>query len=182
MNEVWKDVLGYEGLYQVSNLGQVRSLERYRKNHVGVAKVQGKILRQSIKNSGYAKVALCKDGKVKTFTIHRMVAQAFVENVDGKTTVNHINGNKLDNRAENLEWTTYAENNMHAIDTGLNKMGVMNNKSSRPVAQYDLDMNLIKVYPSIKEAERQTGVINQKIIPCCKGKFRTGGGFIWKYA
>ena len=179
--EVWKDIPGYEGLYQVSNLGRVKSLERRRENNGGLTKVPEKILHQSENGSGYFKVMLCKNSKVKTFFVHRLVAQGFVENTDCKRTVNHINGDKSNNKAENLEWCTYAENNAHAVEVGLNRMSARNNKASKPVAQYDKDMNFIKAYPSIKEAERQTGIINQKIVPCCQGKYKTGGGYIWQY-
>jgi hypothetical protein len=182
MEEVWKDIPGYEGMYQVSNMGRVRSLDRYITRNGAPAKITGRILRHKYGKDEYERTSLCKESKVESVIVHRLVAQAFIENPEAKITVNHINGNKHDNRAVNLEWNTYAENNSHAAENGLNKMTEKNNKCSKQVAQYDLTMNLIKTYPSIKEAERQTGVANQSIVTCCQGRFKTAGGYIWKYA
>jgi hypothetical protein len=180
--EIWKDIAGYEGLYQVSNLGRVKSQDRHITRRGAPAKIKGRILRIKHGKDEYERVTLCKNSKPESVFVHRLVAQAFIDNPQSKKTVNHINGNKHDNRVENLEWNTYAENNSHAAKNGLNNMTEKNNSCSRPVAQYDLAMNLIKTYPSIKEAERQTGVANASIIPCCQGKFNTGGGFVWRYA
>ena len=178
MKEIWKDIPGYEGLYQVSNLGRVKSLERYKDNNSGLVKMPEKIMQGGIRN-GYVLVYLTKDGKRKTFSAHRLVAQAFIPNPEQKPTINHINGNKQDNRVENLEWNTDKENINHAVKTGL--WDHKNNKNSIPVAQYDADMNLINIYPSMMEAERQTGIPNRNIALCCRGKHKRIGGYIWKY-
>lgn len=113
MDEVWKDVVGYEGLYQVSNLGRVRSSAREKKARGGSVFINpGRILTGSITNYGYRQVTLCKDNKSSKKQLHRLVAEAFLPNTDDKLlVVDHINGDKLDNRAENLRWVTYTENN-----------------------------------------------------------------------
>ncbi len=182
MQEIWKDIPGYEGLYQVSDLGRVKSLERYKNNNGGFVKVPEKIFNGAPRN-GYLLVGLSKGGKRKTCAIHRLVAIAFIPNPENKPTVNHINGNKTDNRAVNLEWNTDAENIRHAFATGLNGFEhSKNKKGSIPVAQYDTDMNLVRTYPSMMEAERQTGIPNRNIALCCRGKYGRIGGYIWKYA
>lgn len=169
-NEIWKDIPGYEGLYQVSNLGRVKSL------------ITGKKLKELNAATGYLQAVLYKNRIPKRFLIHRLVAETFIKNPNKKPTVNHKNGVKHDNRLKNLEWATYKENMCHAFATGLNAgHDNKNNKKSIPVAQYDKDMNLIKVYPSMNEAGRN-GFRTEEICKCCKGKSKTTGGYIWKYA
>ena len=187
MEEIWKDIEGYEGLYQVSNLGRVKSLGRYVKSNKGMQyrteqiKVPSERKRKTA-IQGYLTTQLYKNNKGKNCYIHRLVANAFIDNPENKPTVNHINGNKHDNRVVNLEWSTYRENNVHAYKTGLNDANHRRNcKGSMPVAQYDLDMNLINVYPSIREAERKTG-IDCRCIGLGIKKGWKYGGFIWKKA
>ena len=169
MGEIWKDVEGYEGLYQVSNLGRVRSLYTNRQ------------LKKISTSTGYHAVGLYKDGRSKRCSVHRLVAQAFLPNPERKATVNHKNGDKHDNCADNLEWATHEENQRHAVQTGLwVNANHKNNKLSIPVAQYDLDMNLIRIFPSINEA-RRCGFRADEICRCCKGINKTSGGYIWKY-
>lgn len=118
MEEVWKDVKNYEGIYQVSNKGNVRSLDRLVNGYRGNKNKKGKVLKPSLRN-GYLSVVLCKEGKGINKTIHRIVAETFIENIDNKAEVNHKNGIKTDNRVENLEWVTRSENAIHAISMGL---------------------------------------------------------------
>lgn len=188
MEEVWKDIPGYEGLYQVSNLGRVKSLERYVFDRVAKHYQPEQIKKPSNKKSkdgsakGYLILQLYRDNKAKNCYIHRLVAEAFIPNPENKKTVNHKNGDKHDNRAENLEWTTYKENNNHAYKYGLNDANHrQNRKGSTPVSQYDEDMNLIKTYPSMREAERQTGIDCTAIGLGIKNGWKYGG-YIWKKA
>ena len=120
MKEEWKPVKGFEGLYEVSNLGQVRSLDRLRKNVKGMAKINGRIITGNHGGKHYYQVALRKDGKKKYMSVHRLVAEAFIPNPDGKSQVNHIDGNKQNNVVSNLEWVTPSENILHSFETGLN--------------------------------------------------------------
>lgn len=187
MKEVWKDIVGYEGLYQVSNLGRIKSLERYVQNHDAVQFHEEQIKcacerKRKDGNQGYLVLQLYKNNKPKNCYVHRLVAEAFIPNPKNKPTVNHINGNKHDNRAENLEWSTYKENNEHAYNTGLNdETHRRNKKGSTRVAQYGKDMVLIAEYPSIREAERQTGICSQSISLGIKKGWKYGG-FVWKKA
>ena len=119
-DEVWKDIEGYEGLYQVSTCGNIKSLAKPRKNGNGRSYIQKeKLLKQSFTSTGYKKVELYKDGKRKSFKVHRLVAIAFIPNPDNKPEVNHIDGNKINNNIDNLEWVTSSENSIHAYETGL---------------------------------------------------------------
>lgn len=120
MQEIWKPVPGYEGLYDVSNLGRVRSLTRRVTRNVGVTKlVAGRILREQWTARRYAQISLSKNGVIESAKVHRLVAKVFVENALGLAEVNHKDGNRKNNAAVNLEWVTRAENNDHAISTGL---------------------------------------------------------------
>lgn len=123
--EIWKDVNGYEGHYQVSNYGQVRSVDRIvvRMYRGGFSKA-GKIVKPYVTPKGYLRIQLSKDGKLKNFMVHRLVALAFIENPNNKPEVNHKDGNKRNNFLENLEWVTSSENQIHAYDTGLKKPNV----------------------------------------------------------
>ena len=183
--EVFRDVLGYEGLYQVSNYGRVKSLERKNIFYCGLRKkhlerpTKEKILNYNKSNRGYLQVCLTKDGKPKTYTVHRLVAKAFLPNLKNKKQVNHIDGNKENNNIDNLEWVTSSENNKHAFITGLNKPHNM-----RKVNQYDLQGNFIKQWNSIIDflKENNLNLKNSNITTCCKGKRKNAYGFIWKYA
>ncbi|HMX02920.1 MAG TPA: NUMOD4 domain-containing protein [Chitinophagales bacterium] len=120
MNQIWKEISGYEGLYEVSNDGRVRSLDRWVTHPYGMALKRGRILAAATIWSGYKRVLLIKDSIRKNITVHRLVALAFVENPNNETQVNHIDGNKENNSFLNLEWCSIGYNNRHARNTGLN--------------------------------------------------------------
>lgn len=124
--EIWRDIEGFDGMYQVSNLGRVKSLYRTTKEITE----EGRILKASIGKRGYWYVALFKDGKNHTKTVHRLMANAFMPNPDNLPNINHISGIRSDNRLENFEWCTQKQNMHHAFRTGLvNNTGEMNGMS-----------------------------------------------------
>src|SRR5690606_12557938 len=116
--EIWKDIAGYEGYYQISNLGRVKSLSRNTKIGSGFRAEPERIMKQLLINSGYHTVLLKKQGKQSRKLVHRLVAEAFIPNTEGKGDVNHINCDRLDNRVFNLEWVTRSENLLHAVKLG----------------------------------------------------------------
>lgn len=117
MQEVWKDIKGYEGLYQISNLGNVKSLKR---KSLNFKCEKDKILINCKTSQGYEKVMLCKNKQVKNQMIHRLVAKAFIPNPNNLLEINHIDGDKTNNKVSNLEWCTRSENIKHAYELGLN--------------------------------------------------------------
>ena len=175
MEEEWRDVIGFEGHYQVSNKGNVRSMDRYVgykiKGKIRIAKSAIKI--PHINRGGYYQVNLFKDGKYKTKVVHRMVAEAFIENIGEKDQVNHIDGNKTNNNVENLEWCTNSENAFHS--SHILKNGL------QPINQYDLNGKFIASYEGIRDASAKTGVARCSISNVARGRRNKAGGFIWKY-
>lgn len=171
MEEIWKDIKGYEGLYQVSNLGRVRSLDRTVSYCGRTRKFFGKILiedDESIQSyQRYVSVDLCKNGGERHYLVHRLVADAFLPNPENKPTVNHINGHKHNNHLDNLEWATWSENNSHAFRIGLNttdpnKSGatkVSNEVTSKPVYCVETDI----MYKSISECARVLDIYSSSI-------------------
>lgn len=117
--EIWKSVVGYEGLYEVSDLGRVKSLERKCSMGSGIRTVPERILSNCLDTKGYLQVNLYISNIRTTWKVHRLVALSFIDNPESKETINHINGVKTDNMVENLEWSTQKENTIHAHKTGL---------------------------------------------------------------
>ena len=118
--EIWRDIAGYDNMYQVSNLGRIKSLPRKMKASIGFASVRGRIMKPAIDSKGYLRCALSKDNVLRTFKVHRLVAAAFIPNPNNYPQINHINGDKRDNRVENLEWCNNSMNQIHAYRLGLN--------------------------------------------------------------
>ena len=177
--EEWKPVKNYEQYYEVSSLGRIRSLDRKTIFKDGrVRQFYGKVLIiNTVNNSGYLTVSLHDRGKSKTFLVHRIVAEAFVENPNQYTEVNHIDQNKKNNRVENLEWCTNKENVNHGneIERGAKKQ-------RRNFVQLDMDGNLVKVWSGFKKMQRETGVQRKSVYECCVGKRDSYMGYKWKYA
>lgn len=156
--EVWREVAGYETLYQISNFGRVKSLGNSQAR-------QEKILKQQLQRDGYKRVWLCKKGlKRKKFPVHRLVANAFIPNPHCKEQVNHQNGDKLDNRLVNLNWMTRKENIAHAFETGLVK------KNENPVIATHLDTGEQRKFKSQKEASRELGIYPKIISNVLNGR------------
>lgn len=171
--EIWKPVKGYAGLYEVSNLGRLRSLPR--------KGTKGGIISPTYSNTKhYAHVPLTKNAKVRTVSLHRIVAEAFIPNPENKPQVNHKDGNKRNNAVDNLEWATPEENMQHAFRTGLKDTKAAIAAHSRSVAQI-VEGKIIKTFSSVREAEKATGAANQNIIKVCQGTRRMAGGFEWRY-
>lgn len=177
--EIWKDVAGYEGLYQVSNHGRVRSLDRYVPHKTfGQKFCKGHIMATHVTNSGYLCVNLCKDNKYTSYDVHRLVAIAFlnVDDVNG-LEVNHIDENKKNNRADNLEWVTKSQNNRHGT-----KRERQAQKVSAAILQYDTEGNLLREWPSVTEAEKAiSGKFTGAVSHCLHGKTKTAFGFVWRF-
>lgn len=172
IEEIWRDVKDYEGKYEVSNYGRVRSLN-YGKERV---------LQQCKNSCGYLMVPLCKDGKQKLCTVHRLVAEAFIPNPYNLPQVNHINEDKQSNIVTNLEWCNAAYNTNYGTRTERSTKANRNHPAkSKPVYQYTKDGSFIRSYPSTKEIERQTGIHNGSISHCCLGKRKSAGGYVWSF-
>jgi hypothetical protein len=190
MKEIWKDIKGYEGLYQVSNLGKVKSLNRYITNKNNKQQYyNGKMLSGNIRH-GYLKLTLSKDNIQKTIPIHILVAKTFIPNPENKPEVNHIDGNKSNNCVNNLEWCTRSENELHAYRNGLAKSSLKQKEAvakyakenySKKVLQYNLNGDFIKEWNSMHDVWRELGIRPSYICRCCKGLRNHTFGYIWKY-
>jgi hypothetical protein len=188
VDEIWKDVIGFEGLYMVSSLGQVKSLkrtfERPYQGKIRMKTINERILKPHIGKTGYCYINLKNKENSIHATIHRLVAKAFLINLGNKPQVNHINGVKTDNRLENLEWVTTSENGIHAYAIGLrkpaNKRG-SDHKNSIPISQFSINGEWIRDWAGSMEVQRQTAIKQGNISKCLLGKRISAGGFIWKY-
>lgn len=167
MEEIWKDIDGFGGKYQVSNIGRVRNNDYWGRV---------RILKPYQKNRKYAKVTLYRDGKPYDCDIHRLVASAFIENPNNYPQVNHKDENKTNNHVDNLEWCSCRYNLFYG-----NRLKRISDSLSKPVFQYDMECNLVKIYPSARIAEEETGADNRHISDCCLHKNRTHHGYFWRF-
>lgn len=176
--EIWKEIPGYEGYYMASNIGRLKSLERMVDVVPGQTRVQySRILKTRIHKNGYSNITLQSKKTLKTLA-HRLIALAFIPNPDNKRCVNHINGVKTDNRAENLEWATHSENVAHARATGLQPEFC----GQKPVLQTTLNGDVIRIWKSQTEARKIGGFNNECISLCCHGKQEQHKGYRWEFA
>lgn len=159
MKEIWKPIKGYEGLYEVSNFGRIR---RY--------------LQLNTNNKGYKHITLIKDNKKTDVSIHRLVAEAFLPNPDNLPCVNHKDENPSNNFVNNLEYCTYKYNSNYGT-----AQQQKSHKLSKPVCQYSLDNELIKIWPSLTECKNKEGFNIGHIYECCRGIRKTHKGFKWSY-
>lgn len=175
-NEIWKDVIGYEGLYRVSNLGRVKSVLRKVKNGSIIRRVNEKIMTPVFTRGGYLRVTLKNQGKEKTKTIHRLVAESFIPNPCNLPQINHKDENKLNNSTDNLEWCTAKYNSTYGT-----RISRLANSLSKPVLQYSLDKKFIKEFPSVKKAALSLGVNPSSIYSCVLGIHPSAYGYRWNY-
>ena len=209
MEEIWKDIEGYEGLYQISNYGRVKSLNYAKQG-------KEKILKDRISNSGYKRVNLSKSGERKTYYVHRLVAETFIPNPNGYSEVNHKDEDKSNNNIDNLEWCTSKYNSNYGTrnerqsekmkgrkltEEHKNKISE-GNKGKKSINGYKLNIlgdknpNAKKVkcittneiFTTIKEASEKYNIFSQNIIACCKGRSKSAGRhpitnekLVWKY-
>jgi hypothetical protein len=179
MEEIWKDIAGYEGKYQVSNLGRVRSLSRIStsRNASGEYqyKTKEKILRTFTQRGGYQRVSFGKGKDKKAFMVHRLVGMAFVPGYREGLFVNHKDENPHNNRADNLEWVTTAENNIYGNH-------IKNSRRYVAVEQLTIDGQFIQRFNSIIDAAEATGCRATSIQNCCAGRYKSSCGYRWRHA
>ena len=188
MEEIWKWIDRYENMYQVSNLGRVRSVDRDVYCEVSPNKLQhiyGKVLKQGTNHKGYPIVYLSKDGKQKTITVHRLVALTFIENPLNLPQVNHIDGDKTNNNVSNLEWCDNSYNQIHAHKTGLfprYEDTVGWGRPARPVAMLDLNTKeVLRTFETLASVKRETGINQFNVRSVCLRLRNHAGGYDWKF-
>ena len=176
INEIWKPIKGYEGLYEVSNLGRIKRLRRLITNQYNSFYIEEKILKPQKNRYGYLYINLYKNGIMKHITIHKLVAEAFLDNPNNLPQVNHKDENKQNNNVENLEFCDCKYN----INFGT-AIARRSKTISKAVVQYTLDGTFVREWPSAMDAEREGGFRSECICMCCKGKIKTHKGFIFLY-
>lgn len=177
IDEIWKPVVGYEGYYEVSNLGRVRSIDRTIVDKKGMTKkLHGHMRMQQKQRNGYYSLILTRGGKSKRLLVHRLVGTAFVPNPNNLPEINHKDETRDNNRADNLEWCDRSYNNVYG-----ERLKKQIKRQSKPVKQM-LNGDVIAVYPSAMEASRKTGITQGGISGCCRGELKTSGGYQWALA
>lgn len=176
MKEIWKVVIGYEGFYEVSSIGKIRSKDRYVNATNGSTQLKkGIILKSPIDKYGYHKIKLSKYGKVKDFTVHRLVALNFVKNIFNKPQVNHKDGNKLNNKVDNLEWMTISEQSIHAYKYNLkSKTGIKNSMVKLTEEEVKKIKEMLDMGSRVGEISKEFNVTSS-----CISSIKSGR--IWKH-
>ena len=185
----FRTLKNFENYYIISNTGIIKSVDRY--VNCGI-KYNNKVLKKGkeikpIIVKGYYNVSLSKNGKSKQYSIHRLVAQTFIPNPNNLPQVNHIDGNKLNNCVSNLEWCTAKHNinesyriGLHSKKSIMNSINAMNKKTRKKIVQIK-NNNIIKIYESLTQAEKNTNIKIDNISACLNNRSKTAGGYIWKY-
>ena len=179
--EIWKDIKDFEGLYQISTYGRVKSLSK-KVLQFGKYKITKEFIMKVKKSKdGYNRIILCKNGKYSTFLVHRLVAEAFIPNPENLPYINHKDENSRNNDVDNLEWCTAKYNCNYGTH---NEKLSRNHKLNKKTLQFDLNGRLVNTWRSTSLASRKTGVSKSNIIACCNKKehHKTAGGYIWRYA
>lgn len=184
-NEEWRDVIGYEGLYMVSNLGRVKRLSYVMKNVSGSYVVPEKLRSIQTNPQGYSSLVLWKNNKHHVVTVHRLVAMAFIPNPNNYPHINHLDSDRANPKADNLEWCTRSHNMRWAYDTNnmrskLNPPRGEEHHRSVRVAMISKSGEQIKTFACISDAAREIGVVVGSISNCINGKSKSSGGYIWK--
>lgn len=176
MEEIWNTIKGYENIYEVSNKGNIRSVDRYVYQQNRMVLYKGAKLKPFKNNSGYLCVGLSIENKKKKFTVHRLVAESFLPNPHNYPQINHKDENKENNEWTNLEWCTASYNGKYGTLPKKKEI-----KFGYRVCMYDKRGNLLNVFISARGAERETGISHSSILDCCKKLAQTAGGFIWRF-
>lgn len=185
-SEIWLDIPGFEGLYQVSNMGNVKALPKSYVTGFGGTlhqpeRILGKRKQKNVENY-YEQVDLSKSGVKRTYYVHYLVALAFIPNPHGYPCVNHKDECKHNNICNNLEWVSYSMNLRYGtLPDRFHKKRINRKDMSKPVKQLTLDGKLLYVFPSTMEAERLTGIRSQNIGQCCLGRLKQVRGYRWEY-
>lgn len=177
MEETWKSIKGYEGLYEVSNMGRVRSVPHEVQSYGGRYFKTRSVIRKPHIVAGYNQVDLCKDGKKHEYKVHRLVAEAFIPHSSQLQVVNHKDENKINNNADNLEWCNAKYNTNYGTARSRRK-----EKLSVPVMQLTLDGRPVKKWVSQQEAARVLGIQQSSISKCVKGSYQSAHGYLWRNA
>lgn len=173
MQEIWKDIVGYEGLYQISNMGHVKSFKKWKRANCP----DEYILKHALLQNGYHSVTLYKDNKRKKYLVHRLVAAAFIENPNNLPHINHIDEDVNNNRVDNLEWCTPQYNNCY----GTARFRAMLTTGT-PVEQRLTNGQLLATYVSTTIAQEITGISRKEIAACLRGVIKSAGGYVWTKA
>lgn len=172
MKEIWKDIVGFEGIYQVSNLGRIKSFQKWKR----ASCPDEYVLKSTVANNGYCQVTLYNGKKRAKYLVHRLVAEAFIPNPNGLPHINHIDENPENNAASNLEWCTPLYNNRY----GTAKLRAMMTKG-KPIQQFFINGQWIATYANPTIASKITGIKQKTITSCASGHMKTGEGYVWKW-